>query len=83
MFKTTIKKVIPVPKRGFYLLSGDSPVTGLTIGCTLTDGANEYEVLSIPFIHRTTDEIATITDFVLKPGDYKATDLIGKTLFAI
>ena len=83
MFTTTIKKAIPVPKRDFYLLSGDSPVNELTIGCTLTDGINEYEVLSIPFIHRTTDEIIDMTDFILKPGNYKPMDLIGKTLYAV
>ena len=80
MFATTVKKAIPIPNRDFYMLSGDSPVNDLAIGCSLTDGINEYEVLSIPFIHRVSDEAAHITDFVLKPGNYEPTDLIGKTL---
>ena len=83
MFKTTIKQVIPVPKREFFLFSGDMPVNGLEIGSYVTDGFEKYEVLTIPLIHRTIDDVYTLTDFVLKPGDYDPMELVGRTLYAV
>ena len=83
MFKTTITQVIPVPKRDFYLFAGDSPIKDLKIGSHVTDGINKYEILTIPFIRRTTDALHEPTDFILKPGDYDPNELVGKTLYAV
>ena len=83
MFKTTVKQVIPIPKRDFCLFTGDSPITGLKTGTCVTDGVNEYEVMTIPFVHYKSSDCKEPTDFVLKPGNYDPNELIGKMLYAV
>lgn len=83
MFKTTIQQAIPVPKRDFYLFAGDSPIQTLKVGSYVTDGINKYEILTIPFMHRGTNNAPEPTDFILKPGDYDPTELVGKTLYEV
>jgi len=83
MFKTTIKQIIPVPKRDYYLFAGDSPIKDIKIGGYVTDGINEYEILSVPFVHNKMDKYQEPTDFVLKPGNYDPNELVGKTLYSI
>ena len=79
MFQMTVKNTIKTPVHEYLHIVGVSVEGEVKIGDKITDGANVYEVVSIPFVrskkHREIDEV----DICIPVTN---DNLIGKTLFS-
>ena len=83
MFQTTVREAREVPEVGYIHLVGVNSTGDARIGSYITDGNQEYEITSIPFMHRESVVPLDEVDICIRAGEYSICDIVGKTLHTV
>jgi len=81
VFQITVKNAHCVPEKEYVHIMGIDAIGNADIGDKITDGYDEYEIISFPFMHRSSANLFEGIDIFINA---KSADiLIGKTLVAV
>ena len=81
VFEFTVKNAHKVPGKEYTHVMGVNVKGNIDIGDKITDGNEQYEIISLPFMHRNSESFFDGIDIFI---DAKNADiLVGKTLVAM
>ena len=83
MFQLTVKSAKAVPGVDYVHIVGTDYIGSARIGSIISDGTTNYEIISIPFMHKDKPISVDEVDICIRAGEYTVSDMVGKILQTI